>query len=341
MSSLSQNSSSTNKIIEIPRDLIKNGNILSIEQHTEIFVNGRHISQPLHFIKQNHGLCLIDNQQQDSLLDPSNHHLDSTNDLDQLFEIIIEFPAEILNAGKSVIIERIDSNENEKSLEYFEDLYKIENLNKCTESMNIHLKLRKEYIQRGKTIIIHKEKIFIINNTDYFKGAAHHITDNTFTKRDYLQLKNMMEMIIKVSPEFFDDDQKLIFRKEDPQTASSNLPDYRQSKHDLELTNKQYLKEKQRVALKDFILNKIWNPILSDDRHLLILSLDFNNKPHIINEDQLKINLDQYNLSVETKDEQDFNIYQEIVLPEIINVKQLKYQFDEENHRLNISLSLH
>jgi hypothetical protein len=53
----------------------------------ELFVDGCHISKPPHFIRQNHGLCLVDTQQQDLRSVKSNHQLESTIDDNRKFLI--------------------------------------------------------------------------------------------------------------------------------------------------------------------------------------------------------------------------------------------------------------
>jgi hypothetical protein len=54
---------------------------------SELFVDGCHISKPPHFIRQNHGLCLVDTQQQDLRSVKSNHQLESTIDDNRKFLI--------------------------------------------------------------------------------------------------------------------------------------------------------------------------------------------------------------------------------------------------------------
>ncbi|CAF1163447.1 unnamed protein product [Rotaria sp. Silwood1] len=329
-----------NRIIEIPSDLIKNGKTLTIEKYSQLFINGYHLSQPSNFVRHNHGLCLIDTQQQDIKSGTYTHQFESNNDEFYLVQLIIEFPGEILNTGKSITIEKNDSNEDELSGN-LEDLYNVENLKKSERKKDIIIKIPKKYIQRGKTIIIQKDNIFVTNSDEYHKKKSHRLTNYKFAKQNYLQLKNMMEMTIEVSPELFDDNQKITFRKENSDVISGNFPYRRQSKHDVQVNIKDALKNKNKNAIEEFLSNKIWNPVLSDDGNFIKLSLNFNNQPNIINQDQLKIILDQQNLRVETKDQQGFHIYQQIILPEKTKSDQTKYQFDEKHHSLNITLPIH
>ncbi len=48
----------------------------------------------------------------------------------------------------------------------------------------------------------------------------------------------MMEITVEVPPEFFNDDEIITIRKEDPQALAANFPYRRQSKPGVELTNK-------------------------------------------------------------------------------------------------------
>ncbi|CAF4004903.1 unnamed protein product, partial [Rotaria sp. Silwood1] len=333
-------SSPTCKIIEIPPDLIENGKTLLIEAHYELFINGSHLSRPSHFITKSHGLCLVDTQQKDFRSDAYYYQLNSQNDDYQLFELIIEFPAESLNSGKSVMIERINSNEEKKISGNFEDLYNIEHLNESAETKFVHIKVPQEVIEGGKTIVINKNNVYIKNSIDYYKEAAHHLGNNAFSKRDHLQSKNMMKMIIALPPELFCNDHKIIFRKEDSQTMAANSPYHRQSKHDIQLIRRDSLSHDQKHFLDEFFSNRIWHPKLSHDARLLKLSLDLNNQPNIRNQDQIKLIIDQQNIRVEIKNKEDFNIYQEIPVPDIIKLDQLKYEFDEKNLYFNIMIPL-
>jgi hypothetical protein len=47
-----------------------------------------------------------------------------------------------------------------------------------------------------------------------------------------------MEITIELPPEFFNEGQTITFEKEDSQTAEANFPYHRQSKPDLQITNK-------------------------------------------------------------------------------------------------------
>ncbi|CAF3983049.1 unnamed protein product [Rotaria sp. Silwood1] len=340
MSSSIQNSSPTCKIIEIPPGLIENGKTLLIETHYELFINNYHFSRPSHFITQNHGLCLVDKQQKDFISDQYYYQLNSHNYDYQLFELIIEFPAESLNDGKSVMIERINSNEEKKISGNFEDLYNIEHLNESAETKFVHIKVPQELIERGKTIVIHKNNIYIKNSIDYYKETAQHLGNNTFSKRDHLQSKKMMEMTIAVPSELFCNDHKIIFRKEDSQTMAANFPYHRQSKHDKQLIRRNSLNHDQKLSLDEFFSNRIWHPKLSHDAHFLKLSLYLNNQPNIRNQDQIKLIIDQQYIRVEIKNKEDFNKYQEILVPDIIKLDQLKYEFDEKNLYLNIMIPL-
>ncbi|CAF4751607.1 unnamed protein product, partial [Rotaria sp. Silwood1] len=258
----------------------------------------------------------------------------------ELFELIIEFPAESLNDGKNVMIERINSNEEKKISGNFEDLYNIEHLNESAETKFVHIKVPQELIERGKTIVIHKNNIYIKNSIDYYKETAQHLGNNTFSKRDHLQSKKMMEMTIAVPSELFCNDHKIIFRKEDSQTMAANFPYHRQSKHDKQLIRRNSLNHDQKLSLDEFFSNRIWHPKLSHDAHFLKLSLYLNNQPNIRNQDQIKLIIDQQYIRVETKNKEDFNIYQEILVPDIIKLDQLKYEFDEKNHCFNIMIPL-
>ncbi|CAF1406349.1 unnamed protein product [Rotaria sordida] len=340
MFSSTQNSSPTCKIIEIPPGLIENGKTLLIETHYELFINDYHFSRPSHFITQNHGLCLVDTQQNDFTSNTYCHELNSHNYDYSLFELIIEFPAESLNGGKSVMIERIYSNEEKKLSGNFEDLYNIEHLNESAETKFIHIKVPQELIEGGKTIVINKNNISIKNSIDYYKEVAYHLGNNKFSKRDHLQSKNMMEMIIALPPELFCNDHKIIFRKEDSQIIAANFPYHRQSKHDIQLTRRDNLNHDQKLSLDKFFSNRIWHPMLLNDTHLLKLSLYLNNQPNIRNQDQIKLIIDQQYIRVETKNNEDFNIYQEILVPDIIKLDQLKYEFDEKNRYFNIMIPL-
>ncbi|CAF3329967.1 unnamed protein product, partial [Rotaria sp. Silwood2] len=257
-----------------------------------------------------------------------------------LFELIIEFPAESLNDGKSVMIERINSNEEKKISGNFEDLYNIEHLNESAETKFVHIKIPQELIEAGKTAVIKKNNIYIKNSIDYYKEVAHHLGNNTFSKRDHLQSKNMMEMIIAISPELFCNDHKIIFRKEDSQTVAANFSYHRQSKHDIQLTRGNSLNHDQKFLIDEFFSNRIWHPKLLNDAHLLKLSLYLNSQPNIRNQDQIKLIIDQQYIRVETKNKEDFKIFQEILVPDIIKLDQLKYEFDEKNRYFNIMIPL-
>ncbi|CAF3303611.1 unnamed protein product, partial [Rotaria sp. Silwood2] len=102
-----QNSSPTCKIIEIPPGLIENGKTLLIETHYELFINDYHLSRPLHFITQNHGLCLVDTQQKDFTSDEYYYQLNSHN-YDYVSSPtckIIEIPSGLIENGKTLLIE--------------------------------------------------------------------------------------------------------------------------------------------------------------------------------------------------------------------------------------------
>ena len=67
-------------IIDIPPEYVEHGKTLLIEKLYELFVDGYHLSKPAHFIRQNHGLCLVDTQQQDLRSVTPTHLLESTID---------------------------------------------------------------------------------------------------------------------------------------------------------------------------------------------------------------------------------------------------------------------
>ena len=46
--------------MEIPPEFILTSKTLLIQKHTELFVDGLHISQPPHPIRIQHGLCLVE-----------------------------------------------------------------------------------------------------------------------------------------------------------------------------------------------------------------------------------------------------------------------------------------
>jgi hypothetical protein len=73
-------STPNNVTIDIPSELLKSGKTLTIQKHSEQIVNGHHAPQPSHPIRQTHGLCLIDTQQQDQRSVTSNHQLQDKND---------------------------------------------------------------------------------------------------------------------------------------------------------------------------------------------------------------------------------------------------------------------
>ncbi len=159
--------------------------------------------------------------------------------------MIIEIPSETLNNGKIVRIEKIDSKDEQKPLGNIQDLY-----NQSTKIKDIFIKIPQNCLQRGKTIVIQKEKIFIIKSDDYQK-ENHHLNNNIFSKRDHLQSKSifilnknnfsvvfvfyldMMEIKIEIPPEFFNEGQTITLRNEDPQLIEKNFPYHRPSKPDL------------------------------------------------------------------------------------------------------------
>jgi len=148
-----------------------------------------------------------------------------------------------LNIGKSVRIEKIDSNEEQKPLGNIQDLY-----NQSTHTKDIYIKIPKNCLERGKIIVIQKEKIFVIKSDDYQKDENHHLNNNQFSKRDHLQSKSifilnnnyfsiliyldMMEIKIEIPPEFFDEGQTITIRNEDQQLIANNFAHRRQSKPD-------------------------------------------------------------------------------------------------------------
>ncbi|CAF1482937.1 unnamed protein product [Rotaria sordida] len=328
-----------NRTIDIPADLIRNGKTLTIEKYSELFINGYHLSKPAKFVRQNNGICLVDSQQQDVKSGVYNHQFESYNDECYLIQLIIEFPGEILNAGKSVTIEKIDSNDDQLSGN-IDDLYKTENINKSVGPKDIYIKVPKKFIERGKTVVVHKDDISITNSTDYHKNLSRRLISNKFAKRNSLQLKNMVEITIEVPPELFDDGQKITFRQENAQAVAGNFPYRRQSRQDIQVNVNDILKQDKKVSIEEFLSNKTWNPVLSDDKHSIKLSLNFTDRPDIKKEDQINIVRNQQNLRIETKDQQGFRTYRQITLPERTKLDEVKYQFDEKHCSLNVLLPL-
>ncbi|UJR29826.1 hypothetical protein I4U23_017369 [Adineta vaga] len=228
MSSSTQSSLPTNILINIPPEFIENGKTLLIEKHDEVFVDGYHLSKPSHFIRQSHGFCLIDTQQQDPRSVNHSHQLESTIDDIQFVQIIIEFPGQSLNDGKSITIEKVDSINEEKVSENYEDLY-----NDHSDKKEIHIGIRNDYLQRGNTIIIEKGNISLKQTKDYQKEQLHHLSNNQFAKRDHLQSNDLMEMTIEVPPELFLKDQMITFKREDSETKAADFPYHRHSKSDI------------------------------------------------------------------------------------------------------------
>jgi hypothetical protein len=101
--------------------------------------------------------------------------------------LIIEVPCQSLNLGKSLIIEKINSNGKHGELSgNIEDLY-----NHLSEIKDIHIKIPQESLQRGKTIVIQKEQQFVLKTDDYQKQQMHHLNNNSFARRDHLQSKSI------------------------------------------------------------------------------------------------------------------------------------------------------
>ncbi|CAF1114472.1 unnamed protein product [Adineta steineri] len=342
-----------NIVIDIPPELIQYGKTLLIEKHSELFLDGYHLSKPSVFVRQVHGLCLVDSQQQDHRSVTPTHLLESTIDDEQLVQIIIEFPPECLNIGKSVIIEKSNSNEGKQPLGNFKDLYNEHQSNKSSEAKDIHIQIPKECIERGNMIVIHKEKVFSIKANDYLKQQSGHFINNQFAKRDHLQSKSivfllkyfikrdyriyldLMEMTIEIPPEFLLNGQTITFRKEDAQSVAANFPYRRHSKTDAPATNNNNL---QKISMEEFLLDKTWNPLLLENGHLLQLSLDFTNRSDIHSKDQLKIVHNGHNLHVEINNQQASSIVKQVLLPEQVKLDQLKSHFDGQHHCLIITL---
>ncbi len=116
----------------------------------------------------------------------------------ELVQFIIEFPCEILNNGKSVTIEQINSSEKQQPSGNIEDLY-----NKSNERKDIHIQIPKESIEKGKTILIQKDNILIKKSDDHQKEQKYHLTNNQFFKRDHLQSKSYIIFNISIQQTIF------------------------------------------------------------------------------------------------------------------------------------------
>jgi hypothetical protein len=67
--------SNNTTIVDIPSELLQSGKTLMVEKYSELFIGGRHLSQPAHPIRQAHGLCLIDTQREDQRSVTATHDL--------------------------------------------------------------------------------------------------------------------------------------------------------------------------------------------------------------------------------------------------------------------------
>jgi hypothetical protein len=104
----------------------------------------------------------------------------------ELVQLIIQFPPQSLIRGKSITIQKINSNREEKPSGNFEDLYDVN-----SQTKNIDIQLPNQCLEKGKRIHLEKKKIFITKIDDQKKEETFHLNNNQFTKRDHLQSNSM------------------------------------------------------------------------------------------------------------------------------------------------------
>jgi hypothetical protein len=104
----------------------------------------------------------------------------------ELVQIIIEFPPQSLNDGKHVTVEENDSNDEQPISGNLSDLYTNQ---PSSEDKNIHIRIAKQALQRGTTILIEKDHVSVQKSDEYQKQQSHRLFNNQFAKRDHLQSK--------------------------------------------------------------------------------------------------------------------------------------------------------
>ncbi|UJR38690.1 hypothetical protein I4U23_031356 [Adineta vaga] len=351
--SSTQDSTSNNVMINIPRELLQSGKTLTIEKHSEEVVSGHKVSQPTHPIPQTHGLCLVDKQKQEVKSSTDVHQLQENIGNSEVVQIKIEVPPEALQNGKTITIQKSSktgstttgSNQKQQPSGNFVDLYTDKHTSESTGKNNVHIEIPEQFIEKGETILIQRENVSVTKTSDYCKQQAQHVVNNQFNKWDHLQSKNMMELTIQVSPKLLNSGQVITLQREDLQSTAANCHQHNshntnQYQSELQQTNYDKSKSAGMMSMEEFLLNKTWNPSLSNNGRLLHMRLDFTNQPSIVKGDQLKITLNGSDFRVETTDQQGCTAYRQVTLFKSANLAELKCHFDEARRCLDISVPL-
>ena len=197
----------------------------------------------------------------------------------------------------------------------------------------VRIGISPEDLQRGKIFFIEQIDATSMKIDKDPTKVSHHLHENFFTRRDHLQSKGLMQIHLKVDPEFFLNANVLIVKKEDLKSLNEHFAYRRPSKV--------HLDEVKNVTMDEFLGNAIeWDPVLLNDGHLLRLTLQLNET--VEKEEQLKIEFDHQTLKVKIFDVQEkrFDVYRQVQLPLKVKADQQKVHFDRQHHSIQLTFPL-
>jgi hypothetical protein len=206
--------------LDLPSELIEAGQILLVERASEIFVDGCHLPQLTNPILETQHFCLYQGEQHST--HSSAEHLsqsDTSLDCSGFFQLVVELMPEMFNRGTTIAVEqRAKTNDSAVDL---------------SAKKFVHIGIAREDLQRGKIIAIEQTGPTSMRIEKDPTKLSQHLHENFFTRRDHLQSKGLMQIRIKVDPDFFLIGSVLSFKKEDLKSINEHFAYRRASKSPL------------------------------------------------------------------------------------------------------------
>ncbi|CAF1243265.1 unnamed protein product [Rotaria sp. Silwood1] len=166
--------------MEIPPEFILTGKTLLIEKYSELFIGGLHFSQPEHPIRVQHGLCLVEAYEPSE--EPS--HEDNSQ---AVVQIKIELCSEFLQNQQNIIIRENSTIPIGSLSGNWMDLYRDQ---RSAPVNDVIIEINSADLIRGRTILIQKNNILMINREEFDDEQKRRLSKNTFTKQDRLNLES-------------------------------------------------------------------------------------------------------------------------------------------------------
>ncbi|CAF0922013.1 unnamed protein product [Rotaria sordida] len=323
-------------LMEIPSEFILTGKTLLIEKHTELFVDGLHISQPPHPIRIQHGLCIVE-------VHDSSKQLSNENDSESVIQIKIDLCPEFLRNEQKIILRENSTIPLGSLSGNWIDLYRDQH---SAPVIDVFIEINSADLIRGRTILIQKNNISMINREECNDEQKHLLNENPFTKRDRLNLDNLMEITLELAPDVFSTGRSFIIRQELASPLAVELQQHHHHHHHSPLdSDREQIKHDDTetiMSIKKFMTKRVWNPSLSSDERRLQFCVPCLNATMKTQPDQYQIKIDehQHHLRVELHLEPNYIRYREVLLPVSVQLNQLTCHFDDHMTSLNVSVPL-